>query len=136
MIDNIEFKSQEAILRGKLYMPETDARPRPIVVMANGFTATINGMTADKYAEEFQKAGFAVLLYDHRNLGISDGKPRQEINFWMQTRGYIDAIDFLYTRSEIDTTRIAVWGASMSSREAFLVGTVDDSYFNDSCLWR
>jgi cephalosporin-C deacetylase-like acetyl esterase len=126
MIDNIEFKSQEAILRGKLYMPETDARPRPIVVMANGFTATINGMTADKYAEEFQKAGFAVLLYDHRNLGISDGKPRQEINFWMQTRGYIDAIDFLYTRSEIDTTRIAVWGASMSSREAFLVGTVDD----------
>ena len=126
MIDNIEFKSQEAILRGKLYMPETDARPRPIVVMANGFTATINGMTADKYAEEFQKAGFAVLLYDHRNLGISDGKPRQEINSWMQTRGYIDAIDFLYTRYEIDTTRIAVWGASMSSREAFLVGTVDD----------
>ncbi len=93
--------------------------------MAHGFTTTITGMTADKYAEEFQKAGFAVLLYDHRSLGISDGEPRQEINFWVQSRGYIDAIDFLFTRTEVDTTRIAVWGASLSSREAFLVGTTD-----------
>lgn len=126
MVENIEFISQEAILRGKLYLSNSDDRKSSVVVMAHGFTTTINGMTADKYAEEFQKAGFAVLLYDHRNLGISDGEPRQEINFWMQARGYIDAIDFVFSRSEIDTTRIAVWGASMSSREAFLVGTVDD----------
>jgi len=125
-VEYIEFISQEAILRGKLYLSETDDIKSPVVVMAHGFTTTINGMTADKYAEEFQKAGFAVLLYDHRNLGISDGEPRQEINFWVQARGYIDAIDFVFTRSEIDTSRIAVWGASMSSREAFLVGTVDD----------
>jgi len=49
--------------------------------MAHGFTTTINGMTADKYAERFRQAGYSVLLYDHRNLGISDGEPRQEINF-------------------------------------------------------
>lgn len=126
MVEYIEFVSQEAILRGKLYLSVSDDKKSPVVVMAHGFTTTINGMTADKYAEEFQKAGFAVLLYDHRNLGISDGEPRQEINFWMQARGFIDAIDFLFTRSAIDTNRIAVWGASMSSREAFLVGTVDD----------
>jgi len=123
---DIEFKSQGATLRGNLYLPESDTLKHPVIVMAHGFTTTIKGMTADKYAEEFQKAGFAVLLYDHRNFGISDGEPRQEINFWIQARGYIDAIDFLFMRSEIDTTRIAVWGASMSSREAFLVGTVDD----------
>lgn len=126
MIDNIEFISQEAVLRGRLYLPEADPKPNPVVVMAHGFSTTINGMTADKYAEEFQKAGFAVLLYDHRNLGISDGEPRQEINFWMQARGYIDAIDYLHTRPEIDTSLIAVWGASMSAREAFLVATVDE----------
>lgn len=126
MVEHIEFISQEATLRGNLYLTETDGSKNPVVVMAHGFTTTINGMTADKYAVEFQKAGFVVLLYDHRNLGISDGEPRQEINFWMQARGYIDAIDFLFTRSEIDTNRIAVWGASMSSREAFLVGTIDE----------
>lgn len=126
LLEHIEFISQGAILRGKLYLTDTDDRKSPVVVMAHGFTTTINGMTADKYAEEFQKAGFAVLLYDHRNLGTSDGEPRQEINFWIQARGYIDAIDFLIKKSEIDTTRIAVWGASMSSREAFLVGTTDN----------
>lgn len=124
MIENIQFNSQGATLRGYLYKPETGAGP--VVVMAHGFTTTISGMTADKYAEEFQKAGYAVLLYDHRNLGISDGEPRQEINFWMQSRGYIDAIDYLCTRSDIESAQIAVWGASMSAREAFLVGTVDE----------
>jgi len=93
--------------------------------MAHGFTTTINGMTADKYAERFRQAGYSVLLYDHRNLGISDGEPRQEINFWVQSRGYIDAIDFVSTQPEIDTFKIAVWGASMSAREAFLVGSID-----------
>lgn len=126
MIKNIEFGSQGAILRGRLYLPESKSKKSPVVVMAHGFTATINGMTADKYAEEFYKAGFAVLLYDHRNLGISDGEPRQEINFWVQSRGYIDCIDFALTQSEIDETKIAVWGCSASGREAFMIGAVDD----------
>jgi len=33
--------------------------------MAHGFSAT-RAMTTDKYAEAFCSAGFAVLLYDHR----------------------------------------------------------------------
>ena len=126
MYRDIEFKSQGAILRGRLYLPENKSRKSPVVIMAHGFTTTINGMTADKYAERFREAGFAALLYDHRNFGISDGKPRQEINFWIQSRGYIDGIDFVSTQLEIDTTKIAVWGASLSAREAFLVGSVDE----------
>lgn len=57
------------------------------MIMAHGFSATINGMTADRYAEVFHNTGFAVLLYDHRNFGISDGDPRQQINPWIQARG-------------------------------------------------
>jgi hypothetical protein len=123
---NIEFKSQGAILRGRLYLPKNNSKKSPVVIMAHGFTTTINGMTADKYAEKFSEAGFAALLYDHRNFGVSDGEPRQEINFWVQSRGYIDGIDFVITQPEIDTTKIAVWGASLSAREAFLVGSVDE----------
>ncbi|MDZ7743241.1 MAG: CocE/NonD family hydrolase [Bacteroidota bacterium] len=126
MYRNIEFKSQGAILRGRLYLPEDKSKKKPVVIMAHGFTTTIKGMTADKYAEKFREAGFAVALYDHRNLGVSDGEPRQEINFWVQSRGYIDAIDFITNQPEIDENKIAVWGASLSSREAFLAGTTDD----------
>lgn len=126
MYRNIEFKSQGATLRGRLYLPDVEFNKSPVLIMAHGFTTTINGMTADKYAEKFSKAGFAVALYDHINLGISDGEPRQEINFWMQSRGYLDAIDFVSTQPEIKANKIAVWGASMSSREAFLTGTIDE----------
>ena len=123
----VEFESQGATLRGRLYLPKDSLKKKyAIVIMAHGFTSTINHMTADKYAERFCGAGFAVLLYDHRNLGISDGQPRQEINFWVQARGYLDAIDFVYTLSETDTSKISVWGASLSAREAFLAGSIDD----------
>ncbi len=124
---NIQFESQGTVLRGRLYLPKSSLLEKhPVVVMAHGFTSTINNMTADKFAERFSEAGFAVLLYDHRNLGISDGEPRQEINFWVQARGYMDAIDFVDTQPDIDASNISVWGASLSAKEAFLVGSVDD----------
>lgn len=123
---DIEFTSLGATLRGRLYLPDDKSKNNPAVIMAHGFTSTINGMTADKYAEKFREEGFAVLLYDHRNLGISDGEPRQEINFWAQTRGYIDCIDFALTIPEIDPKKIAVWGVSLSAEEVFLVGSIDE----------
>ena len=83
----VEFSSEGAILRGRLYAPTNLSKPLPIVIMAHGFSATINGMVADHFAEPFYDSGFAVLLYDHRNFGISDGEPRQEINKWIQARG-------------------------------------------------
>ena len=101
------------------------SKPLPIVIMAHGFSATITGMVADHFAEAFYDAGFVVLLYDHRNFGISDGEPRQEINKWVQARGYHDAIDFAATLPEIDATRIALWGDSMSGAEVLVVGSVD-----------
>ena len=119
----VEFPSEKATLRGRLYMPE--AGRKMAVVMAHGFSATINGMVADKYAEAFCAAGFAVLLYDHRNFGISDGEPRQQLNMWVQARGYRDAITFLTTLPEMDAAQIALWGDSLSSAEALLVGAMD-----------
>lgn len=61
----VEFPSQGSIIRGRLYFAENIVKPYSLVIMAHGFTATINSMVADNYAEEFCKSGFAVLLYDH-----------------------------------------------------------------------
>jgi predicted peptidase len=38
---NIEFKSQEVTLRGRLYLPDDKSEKRPVVIMAHGFTTTI-----------------------------------------------------------------------------------------------
>lgn len=120
---NVEFESQ-GVLRGRLYRPP-GTEPVPIVVMAHGTSATIT-MTTDRYAEAFRKCGFAVLLYDHRNFGDSGGEPRQEINPWIQVRGYCDAMTYIESLSGIDRDGIAIWGDSYSAAEAIVVGAVDD----------
>jgi fermentation-respiration switch protein FrsA (DUF1100 family) len=122
----VEFLSEGSTLRGRLYFHTDALKQQPIVIMAHGFSATIVGMVADKYAETFFEASFAVLLYDHRNFGISDGEPRQQINRWIQARGYRDAINYVVTLPEIDKDRIAIWGDSMSGAEVIVVGALDE----------
>lgn len=126
MFRPVEFQSEGATLRGRLYLPENRAGKLPVVIMAHGYSATIEGMVADRYAEAFCTAGYTVLLYDHRNLGISDGEPRQQINRWTQARGYRDAIDYATTLDEVDTARIGLWGDSMSGDEVIVVASLDD----------
>ena len=121
----IEFQSEGATLRGRLYLPENISEKLPVVIMAHGYSATIEGMVADRYAEVFCKGGFAVVLYDHRNLGISDGEPRQQLDRWTQARGYRDAINFVTTLPQIDTSKIGLWGDSMSGDEAIAVAAFD-----------
>jgi fermentation-respiration switch protein FrsA (DUF1100 family) len=125
MFRAVEFQSEGATLRGRLYAHPNLSEPSPVVIMAHGFSATMNGMTADRYAEAFWEAGFVVLLYDHFSFSISDGQPRQQINKWLQARGYRDAINYAATQPEVDETRIAIWGDSLSGAEVFLVGAVD-----------
>jgi dienelactone hydrolase len=120
----VEFPSEGAVLRGLLFVPEEHTARVPAVVMAHGTSATVR-MVADKYAERLSESGFAVLLYDHRNLGRSGGEPRQEINPWIQCRGYRDAISYVSTLDIVDPDRIALWGDSFSGGEVIVVGAMD-----------
>jgi uncharacterized protein len=120
----VEFESEGTVLRGFLFKAVKGEPPFPVVVMTHGTSATIP-MVADRYAEVFAEAGVSALLYDHRNLGISGGEPRQEINPWAQSRGYRDAITFVSTIEDHDSTRIGIWGDSYSAGQVFLVAACD-----------
>ena len=54
-------------------------RRRPALVMAHGFTATMSGMVAERYAERLHASGLQVLLFDHRGFGLSGGFPRRQV---------------------------------------------------------
>lgn len=122
MFEHVDFQSEGARLRGRLYLSPTP-RPSLCIVMAHGTSATIR-MVAEDYAGVFHRSGMSVLLYDHRNFGESGGEPRQEINPWIQARGYRDAVAFLKTRSEIDDNRIVLWGDSFSATQVLVVGAL------------
>lgn len=119
----VEFTSDGAVLRGRLYLP--DRQPAAVVVMAHGFSATIP-MVMDRYAECFRERGLAVLAFDHRGHGSSDGEPRGEINSWVQALGYIDAIGAARAHTEIGSSPVALWSDSLSALAALGVAALDD----------
>ncbi len=126
---DIEFEGHGGtLLRGWLYLPAREtastSSTSPGVVMAHGLSA-VKEMALDRYAEVLCEGGMAVLVYDHRNLGASDGEPRQQINPWAQARDYRYAISWLSSRPEVDADRIGIWGSSFSGGEVIVIGAID-----------
>ncbi|MGE5639538.1 MAG: alpha/beta hydrolase [Clostridia bacterium] len=120
----VSFPSEGAILRGLLITAEGHNGRRPLVVMAHGTSATIH-MVAIQYARVFAGAGIAALIYDHRNFGASEGLPRQEINPWIQCRGYRDALTYGLTLPEVDPERVGLWGDSYTGGQVVVVSACD-----------
>jgi fermentation-respiration switch protein FrsA (DUF1100 family) len=120
---DIEFDADGTALRGWFYSRKAGT-PGPVVVMAHGFSL-VKEAYLDRYAERFVEAGLAVLVYDHRNFGASDGAPRQEIDPWRQIEDYRHAITYAGTLPEVDADRIGVWGTSYSGAHAIVVAATD-----------
>ena len=122
--EQVQFESEGATLRGRLYRPADGATDTPAIVMAHGFGALAIWLT--DLAVDLTHAGFAVLLFDHRNFGESDGGPRFGFDTLLQIRGYRDAISFLEKQPGIDKKKIAVWGESASSLVVQFLGVFDE----------
>ncbi len=122
--ENIEFNAEGTMLRGWLYMPNSQDNKLPAIVMAHGY-GSLKEMHLDTFAEKFAENGFAVLVYDNRNFGDSDGNPRQEINPQEQILDYQHAITYISSLHKIDSYRIGIWGSSYSGGHVLVVGAID-----------
>src|SRR3954464_7887496 len=124
MRTDIKFNASGITLRGWLYRPDTSEESLPVVVMAHGFTAT-KEMTLDQYADVFVADGLAVLVFDMRNTGESDGTPRFEIDPVAQWRDYSHAITYAPSLEGIDPESVGIWGTSYSGGEVLAVAALD-----------
>ncbi|MBT7757453.1 MAG: alpha/beta fold hydrolase, partial [Rhodospirillaceae bacterium] len=110
-------------LAGWLYNPgKTDNVP--LIVMSHGFSALM-AMGLEDYAAAFAGAGFAVLVYDHRNYGASSGWPRNETDPWQQVEDMRAVISHGRNLSFVDPERIGLWGTSYSGGHALTVSALD-----------
>jgi uncharacterized protein len=121
---DVQFKSQGEVCRGWLYTPPEGVPPFATVVMGGGW-CYVKEIVMPHYAEYILRAGLAVLLFDYRRLGSSDGLPRQHLNPWDQIEDYKNAISFLETQPEIDLQRIGIWGISYAGGHVLIVGATD-----------
>src|SRR5947209_5527296 len=86
---------------GWFYLPDTlpPGQKAPAVVMANAFSA-VKEIYTDRFAERFAAAGFAVLLFDYRYSGDSEGEPRGQIFPQEQVDDLRNAISWLGLQPE------------------------------------
>jgi alpha-beta hydrolase superfamily lysophospholipase len=105
--EHIHFPAEGGIdLSAWLFVPEHQTVPLPAITMAHGYSGTkYHGI--EPMAEAFVKAGFVVLLHDHRGFGDSGGEPRQDIDLWQQITDWRRAISYLQDRPEVDEKGIA-----------------------------
>lgn len=127
-MNNIEqrpvlFSVEGVNVRGVLYLPGAGG-PLPCVVMANGFSGTMDWILPS-FAEKFSSAGIAVLLFDYRHLGESDGEPRQLVDIDKQRADLRAAIELARSQPNIDPERIALWGTSLGGSHVVEVASED-----------
>jgi alpha-beta hydrolase superfamily lysophospholipase len=77
------------------------------------------------YAERFAVAGFAVLTFDYRCFGESEGQPRQLIDVKQQREDIRAATHFARRTEGIDPARIALWGTSLGGGHVIVVAADD-----------
>jgi hypothetical protein len=120
---DVEFKSEGTTCRGWLYVAKEGER-RPTVVLAGGW-CYVREIVMPTYAEAFVEAGFNALVFDYRNLGVSDGDDRQHLDPWAQVRDYQNAVSFLERHDEVDLKRIGAWGISYSGGHVLILAAID-----------
>jgi dienelactone hydrolase len=98
--------------------------PHPAVVLAHGLGGT-HGMMISQYEQHFAAAGIATLAFDYRNMGASDGQPRQRIVMRRLRQDVASAVGFLREQPTIDAKRIGLWGTSLGSMHVVRVAAAN-----------
>lgn len=84
------------------------------IVMSGG-VGVPKEVATDRFAARFQDAGFAVLAFDYRGLGASDGTPRQVLRIRDQLDDLRAAITHAQGLPGVQAGRVGGWGFSSSA---------------------
>jgi pimeloyl-ACP methyl ester carboxylesterase len=122
-VSQIGFPSAGLRCSADLYLPDATGTP-PLVIMAHGFGAERN-FRLPAYAEHFASNGIAVMLFDYRTFGDSEGEPRYLVDPGWHVADWKAAIAHARTIPGIKKEKIALWGTSYSGGHAVVCAAQD-----------
>lgn len=116
---DVTFRNQGVTLAGTILVPAIPGR-HPAIEFLHG--SGPEGRWASRYlAQKFAERGIVALIYDKRGVGESTGD-WQKVGFDALADDAVAGIRFLQSQSEVDATRIGVYGHSQGGTIAPLVG--------------
>jgi len=81
------------------------------------------------FAQRFLKQGIAVVAFDYRTFGGSDGEPRQVISVSMQLDDWTSTLKYIFSHAHelsIDEDKVAIWGSSFGGGLVLAVAAKDE----------
>jgi len=124
---DLHFQSGDARCHAWLYLPESpspEAAAPPVLVMAHGLGA-VKTLRLGAFAERFQAAGYACLVFDYRYFGDSQGQPRELLSIARQREDWQAALRFVRSLPEVDSSRVVLWGTSFGGGHVIATAAVD-----------
>ncbi len=108
--DEATFFSAGVKLHGFLHRPDAASGRLPFIVQGPGWLGLADAKLYRPYHEAFTAAGFAVLIFDYRGFGASEGDRGTLSPAW-QLDDWRNAIAYMRGRDDVDATRGAIFGS-------------------------
>jgi alpha/beta superfamily hydrolase len=106
----IHFYSEGSKLQGLLRLPDKGAGPWAGIVQGPGWLGLHDAKLYERYHRSFTEAGYAVLVFDYRGFGDSEGERGLILPMW-QAEDIRNAITYMQTRTEVDPNCIGLFGS-------------------------
>lgn len=107
---SVSFFSEGMRISGILRLPDSSSGPYPAIVQGPGWLGLKDAKLYLRYHTALTDAGFAVLIFDYRGFGDSEGA-NDILLPAMQLEDLINSVTYLTTREDIDADNIGAFGS-------------------------